>query len=89
MQDPVEILVDVQELPAPEPLIRVLDSLSLIENGKYIHMIHRREPCKLFEKLDSNVYYYRSLPIDANKHIVWICLQEDSPTIKYLEQKIP
>ena len=44
--------VDVSELEAPEPLIRVLDEAERLAPGEYLHMYHRREPCLLYGNLE-------------------------------------
>jgi len=44
--------LDVSELEPPEPLVRTLAAADTLARGDYLHMIHRRHPCLLFDNLD-------------------------------------
>lgn len=55
---PDEVLLDVSELPPPEPLELTLDAADALEPGQYLRMLHRRDPCMLFDNLDSNHFKY-------------------------------
>lgn len=51
-----EILLDVRELPPPEPLERVLETLSTLEPGQHVRMVLGREPHPLYRILRRNGY---------------------------------
>lgn len=46
-----EILLDVSELEAPEPLVETLAALEQLQAGQYLRMLHRRTPCLLYDNL--------------------------------------
>lgn len=64
-------LLDVSDLPAPEPLYTIVNTLNTIEPGTTLKVIHRRRPCKLFEMLDSRGLVYSEYQ-ESNMHIVEI-----------------
>ena len=55
---PDEVLLDVSDLPPPEPLERTLDAAEELVPGQYLRMLHRRDPCMLYANLDDNHYKY-------------------------------
>jgi hypothetical protein len=44
-------LLDVSDLPAPEPLERALDALALLPAGDRLLLRHRRQPYPLYDML--------------------------------------
>lgn len=46
-----ELLLDVSELEAPEPLVQTLAAAEALQTGQFLRMIHRRFPCLLEENL--------------------------------------
>ncbi len=44
--------LDVSDLEPPEPLVRALAEIDTLEEGQYLHMRHRREPCLLYPNLE-------------------------------------
>ena len=48
----MERCLDVSQLEPPEPLERVLESLRGLEQGQYLHVLHRREPLLLYPLLE-------------------------------------
>jgi len=48
-----EILLDVRELAAPEPLQRVIAALETLAPGQYVRMLHRRDAHCLRQTLAS------------------------------------
>lgn len=48
--------IDVSDLPAPEPLEKVLAFLSQSRQDDIICMIHRQNPCMLFDILKARGY---------------------------------
>ena len=47
-----EVVLDVSELEAPEPLMRTLAAAETLGPGQYLRMTHRRFPCLLQENLE-------------------------------------
>ena len=46
-----EVVLDVSELEAPEPLVQSLAAVERLQNGDYLRLRHRRRPCLLYENL--------------------------------------
>ncbi|MDH5485264.1 MAG: DUF2249 domain-containing protein [Gammaproteobacteria bacterium] len=55
-----EIVLDVHELPAPEPMEQALDALEKMTDGEYIKMIHRMQPFPLYNILFENGFKYEA-----------------------------
>lgn len=55
-------VLDVSELPPPEPLDRILTALADLRHGEYLRVLHRREPWPLFPMLEQAGYAYRMRP---------------------------
>ena len=68
-----EVLLDVSELPPPEPLELTLDAAEKLEPGQYLRMLHRRDPCMLFGNLDNNhfKYFQRKGTTTAVEVFIW------------------
>ena len=45
-------IVDCRELMHPEPMVRILEEVALLEDDRPILMIHRHEPFPLYQKLE-------------------------------------
>ncbi len=43
--------IDVSDLEPPEPLQQVLLAVDELDDGEFLHMIHRREPLLLYPEL--------------------------------------
>ncbi len=52
-------LLDVRDLPAPEPLTQILSNLQSLSAGEYLVVYHRQEPCALFPKVSSIGFSHR------------------------------
>ncbi|NOZ52909.1 MAG: DUF2249 domain-containing protein [Gammaproteobacteria bacterium] len=46
-----ELVLDVSDLPPPEPLEKVLEATETLASGQYIRMLHRQEPFPLYDVL--------------------------------------
>jgi len=59
-ETPVDTVIslDVCGLEPPEPMVRVLDALSLLQPGQKLRMLIDREPRPLYRILDTNNYKY-------------------------------
>lgn len=74
---PEEILLDVHDLPAPEPMERALDALDRLSEGRYIKMIHRMQPFPLYRILDENGFRYKVISVNGGFEI-YIWLSDDT-----------
>lgn len=80
-----EIVNDVRELEAPHPLLSTIEKLRDLNTQSYIHMIHRMEPCVLYQVLDKNGFDY-AMKKNHDVHIfIW---KKDQPTIEQEVKKI-
>ena len=60
-----EIYLDVRGLAPPEPMERVLDALSCMQQDGQVRMLIDREPKPLYRILDQNGYRYAVTPRDG------------------------
>jgi hypothetical protein len=74
---PEEILLDVHDLPAPEPMEQALDALDRLCEGRYIKMIHRMQPFPLYRILDENGFRYKVISTNGGFEI-YIWLSDDT-----------
>lgn len=74
---PEEVLLDVSELPPPEPLTLTLDATEQLKPGQYLRMLHRREPCMLFNDLDNNHFKYFQRKGSSTAVEVFIWAEDD------------
>jgi len=69
------ILLDVSELPPPEPMVEILSALKHLEKDCYLKIFHRRVPYPLFAQLDESNWVYQYQIKDGV--IIYIYRQED------------
>ena len=67
------VVLDVRDLPAPEPLEKVLAMAEQLQKGNYFILLHRMEPCLLFPILKKNGFQYqvKQKAPDLFEIIVW------------------
>jgi len=53
-----ELLLNVSELPPPEPMIEILSALANLPEKHYLKVFHSRVPYPLFERLSENNWGY-------------------------------
>ena len=53
-----EIILDVHELPPPEPLDLTLEILAKLKQGEYVKMMHCMQPFPLYDILLENGFKY-------------------------------
>lgn len=64
--------LDARELPAPEPLERLLELLLQSNDDDVIKMVHRHKPCALFDILKERGYEYKLDDYDSYVEItIW------------------
>ncbi len=77
MQDKIsqgnEIELDVRGLQAPEPLVRILQTLDTLPAGGILRVLHHREPFPLYAALQEDGYQYRTEFVtgDRIEIIIW------------------
>lgn len=54
-----EVICDVRELPAPEPMHQVMKAIDHLEIGMYVRMMHRMEPYPLYKVLEDMGFEHR------------------------------
>jgi len=62
-----ERFLNVSAFPAPEPLQKILESLRTLPEETYLRVLHRREPCLLFPKLESDGFAYACRPTSRSE----------------------
>ncbi len=70
--------LDVRDLAAPEPLQQILAVLTSLGDGKYLHVIHRREADCLFRMLGDLGYDHKSQTGPESRVDIWIWRQNDN-----------
>lgn len=64
--------LDVSELPPPEPLEKILNSLKTLQKGDYLVVYHRRKPQLLYPKLKELSFVVSTEPHGDGYHIlIW------------------
>jgi hypothetical protein len=66
------ISLDVSELPAPEPLEKVLELISKTSKSEIICMIHRQHPCALLPLLTERGYSMKTVNSKNNLTYIYI-----------------
>lgn len=80
-----EIVLDVHNLQAPEPMERALDALEKMKQGEYIKMIHRMQPFPLYNILFENGFKYEARD-GASGFDIYIWHAKDTETEQYIKQ---
>jgi hypothetical protein len=75
MNTPDELLLDVSDLPPPEPLIRILDAVDA-EGFTMARVLHRQEPCLLYPQLEKRGLSYRILTSETGRFEMRIFREE-------------
>jgi hypothetical protein len=81
------ISLDVSDLPAPEPLQKILELLGRSQKNDIICMIHRQNPCALFPILKERGYS-SSLVEDKNLVKVYIWHQDNQAAFEIVQGEI-
>lgn len=79
--------LDVSDLPAPEPLEKVLELLASSAKNEIICMIHRTTPCSLFSILKDRGYAFKV--VEKGKQIlVYIWNSENECAQNIIEEEL-
>lgn len=71
-------MIDVRDLPAPEPMQRVMPALEALVGGEYIHVIQRFEPHCLLLLLKNTGYEAIYRTPEYGRWDVWIWRATDA-----------
>ena len=69
-----EILVDARGLEPPEPMERVMQTLSLLRPGQAIRLLLHREPFPLYPLLAERGYRHATRMEADGSYVILICL---------------
>ena len=83
-----EILLEVHELAAPQPMELVLDALDQLVPGEYIRMVHRMQPFPLYKILDENGFRYKVAPGEISAFDIYIWHAKDKQTGRVIQERI-
>lgn len=73
-----EVYLNVSRLAPPEPMTKILKSLSALESEQYLKVSHRRQPFPLFPILLENNWAYRVL-VHSDDHVsIFIFHEQDA-----------
>jgi len=79
--------VDVRELPAPEPLSRVLEVLDASSSQDVVCMIHRQNPRLLFDILKQRSLCFKVA--EANEHFrIYIWQASNVSAVEIIQRDI-
>lgn len=60
-------VLDVRDLPAPEPLTRILDALADMSNEDWLSVQHSRDPHPLYSMLRGMHYRWQTQQLAADR----------------------
>ena len=69
--------VDVSQLPAPEPMQKIIQMLSNLPKGHYLSVFHRKKPETLFSILEQQHYQWHHTSNDIEQHVIFIWPSQD------------
>lgn len=72
------IELDVRDLPAPEPMIKILENLNRVDDKSVMLVYHHREPNLLYPKLEERGYEAVCNKLDQDKYQVLIAKKRSS-----------
>ena len=72
------IEIDVRDLAPPEPMIKVLESLTDVDEETVLVVHHHREPAMLYPKLEERGYAAMTNMIEENYYKVVITKKRDA-----------
>ena len=76
-QAPTLLRLDLRELPAPEPMERILDCLATLRRGERLVALTPRAPVPLLPILDQGGFVYHVYAAATGHACIAICHAED------------
>jgi|GEM_PF-202348 len=62
-----EVVLDVRDLPPPEPMEKALAAIGELQEGCWLRMVHRREPRMLYPLVEAAGFSHTTLKmVDVN-----------------------
>jgi len=83
-----ERLLDVSDLPPPEPMEQILSTLDTLEQGQYLRVSHRREPWPLFPIIEQQGYAHFMRAASPGGFEIFIWLSDDAATEDHLQRHV-
>lgn len=66
------ITIDVRELPAPEPMTKILTTLASLSSTQFLMVVHNRQPFPLYDKLLAAGWLYHCEQLSENLFNIYI-----------------
>ena len=82
------IQLDVSRLPAPEPLLIILKSAAALSEDEILHVIHRADPCKLKNFLDSDVFAAETVKISEDEFEIFIWHKKSTQAFELVQKAV-
>ena len=80
-----ELFIDVSELEAPEPFIKITYLLSKLESTNYIRVKHRMQPFPLYDLLHQSGYRFSTLETKNSGYNILIWLSRCKEVADYCQ----
>ena len=74
-----EILLDVSELPAPEPFDLIMKALVTLSEDQYLRVSHRKQPLLLYRPLRENSFDFHVQKGKHHAYDIFIWHQSQKP----------
>jgi len=73
---------DTRNLPAPEPMMTILEALKNLQRGECLLMVHRMAPALLFPILERAGWFYEITPLKEELFHIRIGFFDEMEAIK-------
>ncbi len=83
-----EVVIDVSDLPPPEPMTNILLALARLQTSQYLKVVHRRQPFPLFEKLLEAQWLYYCHQCEEQSFHIYIYRAEMSTAVNQLIKQL-
>ena len=83
-----EITLDVSQLEPCEPLQRVLEALTQLSQGEYLHVLHRMEPYPLYPILNQQGYAWQTQSGQQTPIEIFIWQAQDKETEQVIKKVV-
>lgn len=74
-----EIILDVSDLPAPEPFDRIMEALLVLDKEQYLRVSHRKQPLLLYKPLRDNGFDFHVQKGTVQAYDIYIWHQQQNP----------
>lgn len=80
--------LDVSDLPPPEPMAMILDTLESLSDDRYLHVHHRRYPRLLYDRVERLGYSHDTRMGDNQSCEIFIWRQSSSVASLAVKQAV-